>query len=98
MRSLSLLLLFMCLAQEGEGGKEESLYDVLGVSLKADQREIRSAYKKLARQWHPDKNKSPRAQEKILEINKAYEVRCIKQERIRSPNCQCVSIIHVVLP
>lgn len=51
------------------------MYDVLGVSRHANQREIRSAYKRLAKEWHPDKNKSPEAQEKIMEINKAYEVR-----------------------
>lgn len=71
---LCLLILLLFLAEGGEGSRDESLYDVLGVSPKAGQKEIRSSYKKLARQWHPDKNKSPRAQEKILEINKAYEV------------------------
>lgn len=70
------LAVLLFLAENGKGGRDESLYDILGVSRKADQKEIRSAYKKLARVWHPDKNKSPRAQEKILEINKAYEVSC----------------------
>ena len=73
-RALFLLLLVSCLAVRGDASRDESLYDILGVSRRADQKEIRSAYKRLARQWHPDKNKSPRAQEKILEINKAYEV------------------------
>lgn len=71
--ALSLLLLLF-LAKDGEGG---SLYDILGVSRKAGQKEIRAAYKRLAREWHPDKNKSPGAQEKILEINKAYEVNLV---------------------
>ena len=73
-RTLFLLLLLSWLAVRGDATRDESLYDVLGVSRKANQKEIRSAYKRLAREWHPDKNKSPRAQEKILEINKAYEV------------------------
>ena len=68
-----LLPLLLLLAGGGEGGREGNLYSMLGVSRKANQREIRSAYKRLAREWHPDKNKSPRAQEKIMEINKAYE-------------------------
>lgn len=67
-------LLFLLLSLSVQGRKDGSLYDVLGVSRDANQKEIRSAYKRLARQWHPDKNKSPEAQEKILEINKAYEV------------------------
>ena len=72
------LLLCVLLARQSwlaESGRDSSLYDVLGVSRHANQKEIRSAYKRLAREWHPDKNKSPEAQEKIMEINKAYEVR-----------------------
>ena len=73
--AIPLLFLLLSLSvQVIEGRKDGSLYDVLGVSRDASQKEIRSAYKRLARQWHPDKNKSPEAQEKILEINKAYEV------------------------
>jgi len=49
-------------------------YDVLGVSKNASQQEIKSAYRKLALKWHPDKNKSKEAEGKFKEINKAYEV------------------------
>lgn len=74
------VLLFLCvlLALQSwlaESSRDGSLYDILGVSRHANQKEIRSAYKRLAREWHPDKNKSPEAQDKIMEINKAYEVR-----------------------
>jgi DnaJ family protein C protein 16 len=79
--ALFLLLLLSWLAVKGDARRDESLYDVLGVSRKANQKEIRSAYKKLAREWHPDKNKSPRAQEKILEINKAYEALSTEESR-----------------
>ena len=71
-----LLLLMMALSLSVQGRGDGSLYDVLGVSRDASQREIRSAHRRVARQWHPDKNKSPEAQEKIMEINKAYEVSC----------------------
>ena len=74
MERVALLLLLSLLIGIGEGRKDGGIYDVLGVSRDASRREIRSAYKRLARVWHPDKNKSPQAQEKILEINKAYEV------------------------
>ena len=71
-----LLLLMMALSLSVQGRGDGSLYDVLGVSRDASQREIRSAHRRVARQWHPDKNKSPEAQEKIMEINKAYDVSC----------------------
>ena len=50
------------------------LYSVLGVSRSADQDTIRKAYKKLARTYHPDLNKSSAAAEKFKEINAAYDV------------------------
>jgi curved DNA-binding protein len=49
-------------------------YSILGVSRTAGQDEIRKAYKKLARQYHPDLNKSPSAADKFKEINSAYDV------------------------
>ncbi|MGB9813252.1 MAG: molecular chaperone DnaJ [Thermovenabulum sp.] len=49
-------------------------YEILGVSRDATEEEIKKAYRKLARQYHPDVNKSEDAQEKFKEINEAYEV------------------------
>lgn len=49
-------------------------YDILGVSKDAPVSEIKSAYRKLALQWHPDRNKSPEAEEKFKEVNEAYQV------------------------
>ncbi|MFH1826889.1 MAG: DnaJ C-terminal domain-containing protein [bacterium] len=49
-------------------------YDILGVSKNATSQEIKTAYRKLALKWHPDKNKSKDAEVKFKEINKAYEV------------------------
>ncbi|MFT4975227.1 MAG: curved DNA-binding protein [Myxococcota bacterium] len=50
------------------------LYSVLGVSRSADQDSIKKAYKKLARQYHPDLNKDPAAGDRFKEINAAYDV------------------------
>lgn len=52
----------------------KDFYEILGVSKNASSAEIKRAYRKLALQWHPDKNKDPSANEKFKEINKAYEV------------------------
>ncbi len=52
----------------------ESYYDVLGVTRQAGEREIRSAYRRLAKQYHPDTNSDPDAAEKFLKIQEAYEV------------------------
>ena len=49
-------------------------YAILGVSRDAKPDEIRKAYRKLAKEYHPDVNKSPGAEEKYKEINEAYEV------------------------
>jgi molecular chaperone DnaJ len=49
-------------------------YEVLGVSKKASKEEIKDAYRKLAMQYHPDRNKSPDAEEKFKEISEAYAV------------------------
>lgn len=52
----------------------KSLYETLGVSESASPEEIKKAYRKLARKYHPDINKSPEAEEKFKEINAAYEI------------------------
>lgn len=49
-------------------------YDILGVSRNASKDEIKRAYRKLALEWHPDRNKSADANDKFKEINEAYEV------------------------
>lgn len=53
------------------------LYEILGVSRTATTEEIKKAYKKLALQYHPDKNQGPQQEEaskKFREISKAYDV------------------------
>ena len=52
----------------------KSLYETLDVSESASAEEIKKSYRKLARKYHPDINKSPEAEEKFKEINAAYEI------------------------
>ncbi|MEE1333396.1 MAG: DnaJ domain-containing protein, partial [Erysipelotrichaceae bacterium] len=54
--------------------EKRDYYDVLGVSRNASADEIKSAYRKLAKKYHPDLNKAPDAAEKFKEVNEAYEV------------------------
>lgn len=52
----------------------KSYYDILGVSKDADEKEIKSAFRKLAKQYHPDINKEAGAEAKFKEIGEAYAV------------------------
>src|ERR671928_1315728 len=49
-------------------------YKVLGVDRKASQDDIKKAYRKLARRYHPDTNKDAGAEERFKEISEAYDV------------------------
>ena len=58
-------------------------YETLGVSPNADKRAIKKAYRKLALEFHPDKNKSLDAHEKFIEINEAYLILYDDEARLR---------------
>lgn len=52
----------------------KNYYEALGVSKKASKQEIKKAYQKLAKKWHPDVNKAPEAETKFKQAAEAYEV------------------------
>uniref|UniRef100_A0A665WXS7 DnaJ homolog subfamily C member 16 n=1 Tax=Echeneis naucrates TaxID=173247 RepID=A0A665WXS7_ECHNA len=56
-------------------------YKILGVSRSASQAEIKRAYKSLAREWHPDKNKDPKAEDMFIKISKSYEILSNEERR-----------------
>lgn len=60
---------------------KKNYYDVLGVSKGASQKEIKKAYQKLAKKWHPDVNKAPEAEAKFKEVAEAYEVLGSEEKR-----------------
>jgi molecular chaperone DnaJ len=56
-------------------------YQVLGVDRQATEEQIKKAFRRLARQYHPDVNKTPDAESKFKEINEAYEVLSDRDKR-----------------
>ena len=62
---------------------DRDYYDILGIGRNASDDEIKAAFRKLARQYHPDVNKEPDAEEKFKEINEAYGVLSDADKRAR---------------
>jgi molecular chaperone DnaJ len=61
-------------------------YDILGIPRSADDKEIKKAYRNLARKFHPDVCKDPGAEEKFKEINEAYSVLSDEQKKAQYDN------------
>ena len=70
----------------------KDFYKVLGVSKDASDDDIKKAYRKLARKYHPDVNKTKEAEEKFKDISEAYDVLSKKEDR------QKLSLIHISEP
>uniref|UniRef100_A0A671WLQ2 DnaJ homolog subfamily C member 16 n=1 Tax=Sparus aurata TaxID=8175 RepID=A0A671WLQ2_SPAAU len=60
---------------------EHDPYKILGVGRSASQTEIKRAYKNLAKEWHPDKNKDPKAEEMFIKVSKSYEILSNEERR-----------------
>jgi molecular chaperone DnaJ len=61
--------------------EKKDFYEVLGVPRTASKDQIKDSYRKLAMQYHPDRNKAPEAEEKFKEISEAYAVLSDDQKR-----------------
>lgn len=60
---------------------KKDYYDILGIKKDASDDEIKKAYRKLSKQYHPDLNKEKEAEEKFKEVNEAYQVLSDQQKR-----------------
>ena len=67
---LFVVIVTLCVLYGIASAEKFEPYKILEVHRRADTSEIKKAYKKLAREWHPDKNKSPGAEERFIEITK----------------------------
>ena len=70
-------------------------YDRLGVSKDASQDEIKRAYRKMSKKYHPDINKEPGAEEKYKEVQEAYET--LSDDQKRAPMTNTDQMVQMVL-
>ncbi|KAI4827299.1 hypothetical protein KUCAC02_030704 [Chaenocephalus aceratus] len=78
--SLAIFLLILSV-QLVSAASENDPYKILGVGRSASQAEIKKAYKTLAKEWHPDKNKSPGAEDMFIKVSKSYEILSNEERR-----------------
>ena len=71
---------------------QKNYYEVLGLNKNASMEEIKKAFRKLAFEYHPDRNKTKESEQRFKTINEAYQV--LSDPKTRSP----VSYTHLTLP
>ncbi|XP_014913227.1 dnaJ homolog subfamily C member 16-like [Poecilia latipinna] len=71
---MAVVVLSVLLAGTSHAAPEMDPYKILGVTRSASQAEIKKVYKRLAKEWHPDKNKDPGAEDMFIKITKSYEI------------------------
>uniref|UniRef100_A0A8L0DVV6 DnaJ homolog subfamily C member 16 n=1 Tax=Oncorhynchus mykiss TaxID=8022 RepID=A0A8L0DVV6_ONCMY len=69
-----LAVLLLLLGETVNTAQEFDPYRVLGLTKSASQAEVKKVYKRLVREWHPDKNNDPGAEDMFIKITKSYEI------------------------
>ena len=77
MKSAHYILLFLVLVCLCHAAKKDP-YEVLNIQIGASYKVVRKARRDMSKLYHPDKNKSPEAVKKLLEITEAFEVKRLK--------------------
>ena len=77
---------------------DRDYYDILGVGRGVGEEDIRRAFRKKAMEFHPDRNKSPDAEDKFKEINEAYQVLSDSNKRTRYDQFGKAGVEPVVEP
>lgn len=67
-------LLMQWFGKAEQPGEAATLYNVLGITSTADEAEVKKAYRRMSKQWHPDICKEPGAHEQFMAIKEAYEI------------------------
>ncbi|XP_076053173.1 dnaJ homolog subfamily B member 9-like isoform X3 [Oratosquilla oratoria] len=80
------LLAVVMLSLAGLGACVRDFYEILGVERDASEKDIKKAFRKLALQYHPDRNHEPDAEEKFREIAEAYETLVNENKRRQYDN------------
>ncbi|XP_056266897.1 dnaJ homolog subfamily C member 16-like isoform X2 [Pseudoliparis swirei] len=75
------LAIFLLAVSAQAAAAEYDPYRVLGVGRSASQAEVKRAYKTLAKEWHPDKNKDPKAEDMFIKVSKSYEILSNEERR-----------------
>ncbi|XP_066528447.1 dnaJ homolog subfamily C member 16 [Hoplias malabaricus] len=81
LRQIFWLAALLVLLDYAVSSSEFNPYKILGVSRHTSQAEIKKAYKQLAREWHPDKNRNPGAEDMFIKISKSYEILSNEERR-----------------
>ena len=77
--------------------EKKSYYEILGIPKGSSKDVIKDAYRKLAMQYHPDRNKSPGAEEKFKEISEAYAVLSDDEKRKQFDNLGRLDLIKDIV-